>query len=343
MASTINGTSTGSGGLISTGDDSGILNIQTNETTAITVDASQRVAFVAGTAALPAITTAGDTNTGIYFPAADTIAFSEGGAESMRINASGNVGIGSTSPSAFGGFKTLAIGGDSGSSTSGVLQFINNGTEGLRIVEGSTAVEIIENRNIAMVLGTNATERMRITSGGNFGIGTTTGLNSKVTLYSDCNALTAMEIRDTGTTGGYLIAFYNSSSNLAGGIIHNGTTTVNYSTSSDYRMKENIAPMTGALSKVALLKPVTYKWKEEFGGESGQGFIAHELQAVVPEAVAGAKDALNEDGSIKPQGIDTSFLVATLTAAIQEQQALITAQAETINALTARIVALEQA
>ena len=99
MASTINGTSTGSGGLVSTGDDSGILNIQTNETTAITVDASQRVAFVAGTAALPAITTDGDTNTGIFFPTADTIAFSEGGAESMRIDSSGNLLVKKTASS----------------------------------------------------------------------------------------------------------------------------------------------------------------------------------------------------------------------------------------------------
>ncbi|NBX51479.1 tail fiber domain-containing protein [bacterium] len=182
---------------------------------------------------------------------------------------------------------------------------------------------------------------MTVSSGGNFGIGTTTGLNSKVTLYSNCNALTAMEIRDTGTTGGYLIVFYNSSSNIAGGIIHNGTTTVNYSTSSDYRMKENIAPMTSALSKVALLNPVTYKWKEEFGGESGQGFIAHELQAVVPEAVAGAKDAVDADGKPVYQGIDTSFLVATLTAAIKELKSINDQQAETINALTARIEALE--
>jgi hypothetical protein len=59
-----------------------------------------------------------------------------------------------------------------------------------------------------------------------------------------------------------------------------------------------------------------------------------ELAEVAPDAVTGEKDAVNEDGSIKPQGIDTSFLVATLTAAIQEQQALITA-------LTARITALE--
>jgi len=72
---------------------------------------------------------------------------------------------------------------------------------------------------------------------------------------------------------------------------------------------------------VSQLKPVTYTWKKD--GSSGQGFIAHELAEICPDAVAGEKDAVNEDGSIKPQGIDTSFLVATLAAAIQEQQAQI--------------------
>jgi hypothetical protein len=77
--------------------------------------------------------------------------------------------------------------------------------------------------------------------------------------------------------------------------------------------------MTGALAKVALLKPCTYKWNAD--GSDGEGFIAHELQEVCPDAVTGEKDAVNEDGSIKAQGIDTSFLVATLTAAIQELKA----------------------
>jgi hypothetical protein len=61
-------------------------------------------------------------------------------------------------------------------------------------------------------------------------------------------------------------------------------------------------------------------------GSDGQGFIALEVQDVCPDAVVCEKDAVKEDGSIKPQGIDTSFLVATLTAAIQEQQAIITDQ-----------------
>jgi hypothetical protein len=79
--------------------------------------------------------------------------------------------------------------------------------------------------------------------------------------------------------------------------------------------------MTGALAKVALLKPCTYKWNAD--GSVGEGFIAHELAEVVPQAVTGEKDAVDEEGNPKYQGIDTSFLVATLTAAIQEQQAII--------------------
>ena len=77
--------------------------------------------------------------------------------------------------------------------------------------------------------------------------------------------------------------------------------------------------MTGALDKVISLKPVTYTWKDT--KIEGQGFIAHELQAVVPEAVTGEKDAVDAEGNPVYQGIDTSFLVATLTAAIQELKA----------------------
>lgn len=95
MSTIINATTTN--GVVIQPDNSGSLVLQTNSgTTALTIDTSQRAAFVAGTAALPAITTTGDTNTGMFFPAADTIAFAEGGAEVMRIDSSGNVRIGTT-------------------------------------------------------------------------------------------------------------------------------------------------------------------------------------------------------------------------------------------------------
>ena len=132
-----------------------------------------------------------------------------------------------------------------------------------------------------------------------------------------------------------LFIFMNSSGTVLGSIyIDPPANQVTFNTLSDYRLKHAIAPMTGALTKVALLKPRTFKWKNN--DVESQGFIAHELQEVIKECVTGEKDATNEDGSIKPQGVDTSFLVATLTAAIQELKALVDAQAARITALESR-------
>jgi hypothetical protein len=210
----------------------------------------------AGSAGAPAIYSTGDTNTGIYFPAADTIAFSEGGSESMRIDSSGNLSVGPT------------IG----------LARINTSADG------------------ASQAGLNVYD----TAGGS-------------TAYSCVNFIR------NGSAVGFI-----STTNL-------GTT---YSITSDYRLKENVQPMQGALAKIAQLNPVTYTWKVD--GSDGQGFIAHELQAVIPDCVTGDKDAVDAEGNPKYQGIDTSFLVATLVAATKEQQAIITA-------LAARITALEAA
>jgi len=359
MANVINATSTGNGGLVSTGDDSGILNIQTNETTAITVDASQRVAFVAGTAALPAITTEGDTNTGIYFPTADTIAFTEGGAESMRIDSSGNVGIGTASPSV-----KLDVSGSVrfGATSSNRILYLgqsspaDNGAGSLEFQVSNTVKNwaIRTNNNVAGALEfcpstaaggtTYTTPSMLINSNGNLLVGTTTQTATPVqgVILGGADSSSGVYIGHANGTssGNYYMAFsYNGSA--IGSITQNGTTNVAYNTSSDYRLKENIQPMQNALATISQLKPVTYKWKTD--GSDGQGFIAHELQAIVPDCVTGDKDAVDADGNPVYQGIDTSFLVATLTAALQETKALIDTQAETINALTARIVALEQA
>lgn len=182
--------------------------------------------------------------------------------------------------------------------------------------------------------GSSAPERMRIDSSGNLRLGHTAGVwnaNERFTVKGGSGVDPLATFWTQGTNG--QLIFLNSSAALAGYVNWTGTNTT-YNTTSDYRLKENIAPMTGALDTVSRLKPVTYTWK--YDGSEGQGFIAHELQEVVPECVAGEKDALNEDGSIKPQGIDTSFLIATLTAAIQEQQVM-------IEELKAKVAALEAA
>ena len=298
------------------------------------LDGTSGLSDVDGTAAAPAIRGT-DTNTGIFFPAADTIAFSEGGVEAARIDASGNVGIGTSSPTAFSGFKTLELANSSGSAlslvtgSSVIAQTISSSTNGL-VYMGSRS-------NHPLVLTTNDTERARIDSSGFLLVGTTSfnyaangvGLRLNEYSYFTTTSATPLLLNRRGTTG-TLVAM-NYSDGGVGSISTNGSATA-YNTSSDYRLKENIAPMTGALAKVAALKPVTYTWKAS--GETDEGFIAHELQEVCPSAVTGEKDAVDAEGNPQYQGIDTSFLVATLTAAIQEQQAL-------IESLTARVVALE--
>ena len=178
---------------------------------------------------------------------------------------------------------------------------------------------------------TNASERMRIDTSGQLILKRTAAVNSATLVCSAAQNTRA-------------VSFVNNNNNNEVGYIflNNDGTTTQYATTSDYRLKENVTPMLGALSVVAQLKPVTYKWK--INGADGQGFIAHELQAVVPDCVTGEKDGVeiytdvdgNEQTIPKHQGIDTSFLVATLTAAIQELKAIIDTQATRIAALEAK-------
>ena len=288
----------------------------------------------AGTASAPAITTTGDTNTGIFFPAADTIAFAEGGAEVARFDSSGNLGIGTTSPASIGGgYTTLDIRGSSG----GGLRFgISSSTNGVMYTD-SLGLHLYTASSIPLRFYNNDTERMRIDTSGNLLVGTTSASAGNTfgngilvrgatkpfaAVTSASSGECAVGIGRSASTGNYIEFYYNTAlTTFTGGISTDGSSTA-YNTTSDYRLKENIAPMTGALAKVAQLKPVTYTWKES--GSSGQGFIAHELQEVAPDCVTGEKDAVDADGNPIHQGIDTSFLVATLTAAIQEQQAIIT-------------------
>ena len=304
----------------------------------VTINGTTGVAGVDGTAATPAIQ-GNDTNTGIFFPAADTIAFAEGGAEVARFDSAGNLGIGTSSPA-----DKLEVNGIIRSSTlrTGATNRTLELYSGTAFNTGGAAVAIRGSatgyNDNGMEFYTSGAERMRITSSGNLLVGTTSlpssGPGNAIQGIYLSTPFNGIAVRTTGaadsyecyagirnSTNGSVAAWWYNESTLVGRIAITSSAT-SYITSSDYRLKENIAPMTGALDKVAQLKPVTYTWKAD--GSNGQGFIAHELQEVCPDAVTGEKDAVNEDGSINPQGIDTSFLVATLTAAIQEQQAIIT-------------------
>ena len=285
------------------------------------INASGQAEFTAGTAALPAITATGDTNTGIFFPAADTIAFAEGGAEAMRINASGQVGIGTTNPTA-----PLDVKVGTGNFTVGL-----QGTANTQLT--ATGVLRFDTTAGTTVFTQNTTESMRLDSSGNLLVGTTSAYGSGKTCISFVPGTTAGLAfqQSINTSSPQAINFLNAAGTTIGSITTTASATA-YNTSSDYRLKNSVAPMTTGVAVITALKPVTYKWNED--NSNGEGFLAHELQDVIPQAVIGEKDAVNDDASIKPQGVDYSKIVVHLVAAIQEQQAMITA-------LTARITALE--
>jgi len=125
-----------------------------------------------------------------------------------------------------------------------------------------------------------------------------------------------------GNQANHITFQYGSTPTNAGYITSVGATT-SYSSASDYRLKTNVIPIANALVKNAQLKPCTFNWIEN--NAEGQGFIAHELQEVFPDAVIGKKDELYDDGKIKPQAVDTSFLVAHLVACVQELATQVTA------------------
>jgi len=276
----------------------------------------------AGTSAGTAIAIAGDTSGALALQ-------TNNGTTAVTIDTSQNVGIGTTSPT-----SKLHVYGATNSQLT-----LQNATNSSYVGNISGSMEI-QSADIIKFNTNGANERMRIDTSGNVFIATTStpigGNTGQLNMSNAYNSgYFAVALNSTTTSGNQDFIDFGRGGSQCGYILSASTNSTSYVTSSDYRLKEDIAPMTGALNKVSQLKPVTYKWKSD--GTTSQGFIAHELQEVVPEAVAGVKDAVNEDGSIKPQGIDTSFLVATLTAAIQELNAKVEAQATTIAELQAKV------
>ena len=139
--------------------------------------------------------------------------------------------------------------------------------------------------------------------------------------YVDSSCLICND-NTSGSSSRNFIIFSNN--NTAYAQIATDGTTVTYGTGSDYRLKTNVTPLTGSADKVKALKPCSYNWVRAPEIHS-QGFLAHELAEVVPQAVVGKKDAVNGDGSIKSQQVDLSYVVPLLTSALQEALARIEA------------------
>jgi hypothetical protein len=167
------------------------------------------------------------------------------------------------------------------------------------------------------------TERMRIDSSGTVLIGVNTKIIAKTT-----NPFVFFQAQATTTTSGLTIESYGNNiatryhfgftnpNGVVGTISTNGSATA-YNTSSDYRLKENIVPLTGAADRLNQLQVHRFNFIAD-PDKTVDGFLAHEAQAIVPECVTGTKDEVDADGNPVYQGIDQSKLVPLLTAALQE-------------------------
>jgi hypothetical protein len=161
--------------------------------------------------------------------------------------------------------------------------------------------------------GLSFTESLRIASTGRVTINTTVVADGMCTIAGNSSNYALNLYADSIYAGAYRYQRFRSASNIAGGIESSNQTSVVYSTTSDYRTKKNIKPLENGLDRVCKLKPVKFDWK--LNNETTEGFIAHEVQDIFPEAVTGEKDGK------EMQGMDYGRITPLLVAAIQELKA----------------------
>jgi hypothetical protein len=256
------------------------------------------------------------------------------GSERMRIDSSGRLLLGETINN---DGAAVQIDANSAGSTVYSLRVENSNTatdvyNGIRLIQGASGSAVgimatggsttgnVSYRNVfhvgtqnatSLVLGTNDTERMRINSSGNLLVGGTADIDSSHIAIHHATGKNGISFQAPNTSAHMALQFYNSSGGRVGYIQYSNTATT-FSTSSDYRLKENITPIENGLDRLNNLNPVKFDWKDT--GVSSEGFIAHEAQEVFPDAVTGEKDGE------EMQGMDYGRITPLLVKAIQEQQ-----------------------
>ena len=230
------------------------------------------------------------------------------------INNSGNVGIGTTNPTSISANTFSLSVGSARNDLSGAVVYQANGTIKSQMYWDSSGLQTVVNSGDARWYTGGVNDRLRITSGGDVLIGTTSA-RGKLTINSSAtsgfsNALGIYAASDGGTYSFANFLLYGTST-VVGSITSNGTSTA-YNTSSDYRLKKDLKDFVG-LDMVSKIPVYDFKWKTD--ESRSYGVMAHELQEVLPDAVSGEKDAE------EMQGVDYSKIVPLLVKSIQELKA----------------------
>jgi hypothetical protein len=261
------------------------------------------------------------TNTFLDYNGFLAVRRSSSSAEAMRINSSGNVGIGTTSPTS----KLMVLGG-------GSVPFRWGDSSALGTLTYSGSDPIIQSNTGNLLFYSASTESMRITSGGVLTVGTTDSspyVPTEGFIVAINNGTKYGAIFGANSTSEKGAVVFVNPNGLVGSITTNGSATA-YNTSSDYRLKENVVPMEGALDRVDALKPSRFNFIAD-PETTVDGFLAHQVAEIVPEAITGEKDAVDEEGNPIYQGIDQSKIVPLLVGAIQELRAEIESLKSQIN------------
>jgi|21_taG_2_1085346.scaffolds.fasta_scaffold57628_2 hypothetical protein len=299
-----------------TGDGLGATNDLTVDTTTLTVDATNNRVGIGTSSPASPLTVVGSTTTGSGI--VDTLTL-----------------------------KNTGTSGDDGAK----IQFTAGAsTSGAGLGSGGQA---LNSADLRFFSGGN-TERMRFFSDGTLSVGSSSSTGGDQVKFHNTgsgfilnlnNASASSKMLITAQSGTGLVTHHQfNNSNGEVGTIKTQNSATNYNTSSDYRLKENVSYDFDATTRLKQLKPARFNFISDETNTLIDGFIAHEVSSIVPQAVMGEKDATetytdddgNEQTRILPQSIDHSKIVPLLTKALQEQQA-------TIEALTARIVTLENA
>ena len=262
--------------------------------------------------------------------ASTALTLQSAGTTAVTIDTSQNVGIGTTSPNQK--LEVLKAGGGAIRISETASRYVEINGYG----EGTANGSVMAFNTITAGTSTLA-ERGRFDNAGSFLVGTTTSSSPSTGIalipsFSTTNAsgISISHASNASSGNSYLFFLYNTSG--IGSITQSGTTAVLYNTTSDYRLKENVTPIQNALDTVKALNPISFTWID---GRQDDGFLAHELQAVIPNCVTGEKDAVDENDKPIYQQMDNSGVIPFLVKAIQELNAKVDAQAAEIQALKA--------